>query len=147
MLATSKNFYLLFRDRRARVWKYIETQGHRFDSYWILVLFFWATCVTDWKIIFLSGGSRGGARGTRPSLAFRPNWGPKGRKKLLKTAPPLILGSGWPPPPSVSQGLHPALFLMYSPGPGCLNVGYYYPPDKSLPSGKVLGKPVELSIG
>ena len=24
-----------------------------------------------------------------------------------------------PPPPPVSQGLHPALFLMYSPGPGC----------------------------
>ena len=67
--------------------------------------FFWADCVTDWKIIFLSGGSRGGARGTHPSLAFRQNWGPKGRKKNLDTPPPppLISGSGWPiSPPGIS---------------------------------------------
>ena len=36
-----------------------------------------------------SGGFRGGARGAPPPLIFRPNWGPKGRKKLF----------GWPPPP------------------------------------------------
>ena len=46
----------------------------------------------------VSGGSRGGAGGSRtPPLIFRPNWDPKGRP------PPLISGSGWPPPPP----LHP----------------------------------------
>ena len=35
------------------------------------------------------GGSRGGGRGPRPSLSFRPNWGPKGRKKFfLRPRPP-----------------------------------------------------------
>ena len=29
------------------------------------------------------GGSRGGARGPGPSLIFRPNWGPKGRKHVF----------------------------------------------------------------
>ena len=37
-----------------------------------------------------------------PPLIFRPNWGPKGRKKFVLRLPlPLISGSGWlhPPPP------------------------------------------------
>ena len=38
---------------------------------------------------------------------LRPNWGPKGRKKIFY-APPLILGSGCPGPPS-SEGLDPPL--------------------------------------
>ena len=41
-----------------------------------------------------------GPRGPAPPI-FRPNWGQKGRKIFfLETAPPpLISGSGWPPPP------------------------------------------------
>ena len=48
-----------------------------------------------------SGGFRGGAREARASpLNFRPNWGPKGRKKkFLRPGAPLIAGCGWPPPP------------------------------------------------
>ena len=34
--------------------------------------------------VVISVGSRGGARGNRPPpLIFRPNWGPKGRKKIV----------------------------------------------------------------
>ena len=44
-----------------------------------------------------SGGSRGGARGARPPL-FLNQTGPK--KYFLETGVPLILGSGWPSPPS-----------------------------------------------
>ena len=47
-----------------------------------------------------------------PPLIFRPNWGPKGRKKFVLRLPlPLISGSGWlrpplpPPPPTLSEGL------------------------------------------
>ena len=32
-------------------------------------------------------------------------------------------------------------------GPGCSNIGLRYPPDKSLSSGLVLGKPIALSTG
>ena len=47
-------------------------------------------------------------------LNFRPNWGPKGRKKFfLWPGLPLISGSGWPPPPPpstpLSWGLNPPL--------------------------------------
>ena len=38
-----------------------------------------------------SGGSRGGAWGPRSPLIFRPNWGPKGRKKFYwRAAHPLL---------------------------------------------------------
>ena len=40
----------------------------------------------------ISGGARGGARGVRLPLIFRPNRGPKGRKKFSQTAPPLSQG-------------------------------------------------------
>ena len=44
-------------------------------------------------------------------LTFRPNWGPKVRKKiLLSPGSSLISGSGWPPPP-LSEGLDPPLHL------------------------------------
>ena len=46
------------------------------------------------------GGSRGGGRGPRPSLSFRPNWGPKGRKKIFLRPPPF---------PTLSEGLDPPL--------------------------------------
>ena len=39
--------------------------------------------------------------GGSPLLIFRPNWGPKGRKKLFWILPP--------PPPTLSQDLDPAL--------------------------------------
>ena len=73
--------------------------------------FFWAACVTVWKIIFLSGGSRGGARETHPSLAFRENWGPKGRKKNFgdRTPPYLrIWMTPLPPPPPLPVCIHQA---------------------------------------
>ena len=66
---------------------------------------------TQWPVVvFLKsfcyylprGGSRGGAQRARLPLMFRPNWGPKGRKKLFETAPS-------PPPPSLSKGLDPPL--------------------------------------
>ena len=55
-----------------------------------------------------SGGSRGGTRGARAPLIFRPKWGPKGRKFFLETPPPLYLRvwMTWSP---LSQGLYPAL--------------------------------------
>ena len=42
-----------------------------------------------------SGGSRRGALGPSHPLIFRPNWGPKGRKKVLRDRSPLFSGSGW----------------------------------------------------
>ena len=41
--------------------------------------------------IYNSGESRGETRGA-PPLIFRPNWGPKGRKKLFLRPPPLSQG-------------------------------------------------------
>ena len=36
-----------------------------------------------------------------PPPIFRPKWGPKGRRNSFgRPPPPLISGSGWPPPPS-----------------------------------------------
>lgn len=50
-----------------------------------------------------SGRSRGGAWRARPPLIFRKkNWGRKGRKNVLETAPPT-------PPSPLSQGLDPAM--------------------------------------
>ena len=43
-----------------------------------------------------SGGSRGGAGGPGSPLIFRPNWGPKGRKKFFWRAT-------HPPPPNISR--------------------------------------------
>ena len=56
------------------------------------------------EAIPFSGGSRGEARGASlPPVIFRPNWGPKGRKKFATAPPSLIAASGWsgwlPPPP------------------------------------------------
>ena len=56
---------------------------------------------------FISGGFRGGARG---ALIFRPNWGPKGRKKFFETAAPLSQGLDDLPLP-LSEGLDPPLFM------------------------------------
>ena len=48
----------------------------------------------------LSGECRGGPHPPPPPLIFRPNWGPKGRKKIFsRLGIPLSPGSGWPPPP------------------------------------------------
>ena len=52
------------------------------------------------KFVKCSGGSRGGARGARPPL-FLAQTMSEGPKKH----PPLILGSGWPGPPPLSEGL------------------------------------------
>ena len=38
-------------------------------------------------------------KGPVSPLTFGPNWGPKARKCFLSRPPPLISGSGWPPPP------------------------------------------------
>ena len=38
-------------------------------------------------------------KGLVSPLTFGPNWGPKARKCFLSRPPPLISGSGWPPPP------------------------------------------------
>ena len=49
-----------------------------------------------WKRRFLCPLSKKNA-----SLIFRPNWGPKGWKKIFGDRPPLISGSGWLPPPLI----------------------------------------------
>ena len=69
-----------------------------------------------------SGGSRRGARWTRPPLIFTPNWGPKGGKKFFwDRAPPFCQGLDdqtppfvrvWmtgPPLPPLYKGLVPPL--------------------------------------
>ena len=66
--------------------------------------------VCDTSYYHTSGGSTGGAREPRPPLIFRPNWGPKDRKKLfLETALPHPYLRVWmtctPLPPPLSQGL------------------------------------------
>ena len=58
------------------------------------------------------GGCRGGARGPRLPLIFRPNWGPKDQKKVFFTPPrppPLFQGLYDRPPPlseSLDSPLH-----------------------------------------
>ena len=60
--------------------------------------------------MYNSGGSREGALPPSPlSFIFRPNWGPKSRKKNWDPHP-LISGSGWPSPPPLSEGLDPPLY-------------------------------------
>ena len=56
------------------------------------------------------GGSRGGTRGGPPPLNFRPNWGPRGRKKNWRPAPlPNTLGIWMTGTPVLSQSMDPAL--------------------------------------
>ena len=75
------------------LWISLEIKKMEWAKNW--VYFF----VVDWTIT--SGGSRGGPKGgPPPPIIFRPNWGPKGRKKFLL---PL------PPPPPLSEGLDPPL--------------------------------------
>ena len=51
-------------------------------------------------------------RGPAP-LIFRLKRGPKGRKFFfMRPGPPIISGSEWPPPPPLSEGLHPLLVLL-----------------------------------
>ena len=81
-------------------------------------LFLVDNLVTRWPVWTLGGGSRGRARGTRPSppppLIFRSKWGPKGLKKVFgdRPLPCLRVWRTWPPLP-LSQGLDPALTLAY----------------------------------
>ena len=60
-----------------------------------------------------SGGSRRGARWTRPPAYFYTKLRPEGRKKIfLRPGPPLLSGSGWPDPPPLPplyEGLVPPL--------------------------------------
>ena len=75
--------------------------------------------------------------GDPPSLICRPKWGPKGRKKLfLRPPPPLISGSGWPPPlpPPLSEGLDPPLIFHTNFGPWVYVLG-----DKVLSYGTITG--------
>ena len=64
-------------------------------------------CVTD-------PGDGPGGPGSPPPLIFRPNWRPKGRKKVFEIPPPshFISGSGWPGP-ALSEGLDLPLCLNY----------------------------------
>ena len=68
--------------------------------------YFWG----KWKGKCSSGPARGPPP---PSLIFRPNWGPKGRKKKLGDHPPPptfpYLRVWMTAPPRLSQGLDPAL--------------------------------------
>ena len=50
-----------------------------------------------------------GPGGPESLLTFRPNWGPKGQKKLFETGPPPYLMVWMTGPPSLSKGLDPPL--------------------------------------
>ena len=67
-------------------------------------------------------GPGGPAPPPSPSLIFRPNWGPKGRKKILETAP-------------LSQGLKPALVWTV-----CERRNNFKQQDKKLKISRLLGK-------
>ena len=60
----------------------------------------------------ISGGARGGARGVRLPLIFRPNRGPKGRKKFSQTLPPLSQGLYDRAPLLLSGDLDPTLEII-----------------------------------
>ena len=64
------------------------------------------------KTMKVSGGSRGGAGPGPAPLIFRPNWGPKSRKKFLET--PLLLSQGLDDRPTLSEGLDPPLKVICS---------------------------------
>ena len=63
------------------------------------------------RFVGISGRSRGGARGPGGPLIFRPNWGPKGRKKFLRDRlpPPSshFLDDQPPPPQQPPSPPHP----------------------------------------
>ena len=72
------------------------------------------------EAIPFSGGSRGEARGASlPPVIFRPNWGPKDRKKFEAAPPPYLRvwlvwlsAPPFPPPPPLrpfSEGIYPPL--------------------------------------
>ena len=61
----------------------------------------------------ISGGARGEAGGGRLPLIFRPNRGPKGRKKFSQTAPPpLSQGLYDRTPLHLSEDLDPLLEII-----------------------------------
>ena len=53
-----------------------------------------------------SGGCRGGARGARAPLIFRPNWGPKGRKKIFEDRSPTPYHRVWVTAPLIWRPGH-----------------------------------------
>ena len=67
-----------------------------------------------WISVYKEWWSRGGVRGIRAPppplipLIFRPNWGPKGRKKNFWRPFPLLPG------PPLFEGLHPLLLCLIS---------------------------------
>ena len=71
--------------------------------------------------IFISSGSREGARGARPPpprppLIFRPNWGPKGWIFFFgdRPLPPLISESWWPGPSYLKVWIRYCLWYSHS---------------------------------
>ena len=60
--------------------------------------------------IYLSGGSRGGARGGRPPY-FSTKMRPEGPKKYLGETPPPYLRLWMTLPSPLSEGLNPPLYL------------------------------------
>ena len=62
----------------------------------------WFYLKTQWWILGKGPG------GPPPSLIFRPNWRPKGWKKVFETTPPLSQGLNDRPPPPLSEGQGPS---------------------------------------
>ena len=64
---------------------------------------------------------------TPPPLIFRPNVGPKCRKKFFWDRPhPLFISeSGWPPPPLIFKGLGPPLDLAYKGLRTCIWIRFF----------------------
>ena len=58
-----------------------------------------------WTVAVADRGE--GSRGPGPPLIYRPNWGPKGWKKIGRPSPPLSHGlDDFPPPPYLTEWIH-----------------------------------------
>ena len=67
------------------------------------------------RVCGLSGGSRGGARGPSPPLFLDQNEAQRAEKNFFwGRGPPLISGSGWPPPPYLKTWIRHWDFLFPS---------------------------------
>ena len=70
----------------------------------------------EWNLrLNISGGSRGGARGSRAPLIFRPKWGPKGRKTFFfldRASPYFRVWMTAPPPPYLKVWIRHWTFLL-----------------------------------
>ena len=98
---TNINFLLTksVHDQEKRLWELIKINGNQRRN----ALMFYQICSIissrKWMEINLENFSGGSREGPFP-LIFRPNWGPREKKKILRPLPPLSQGldDRWPRP-------------------------------------------------